>query len=109
MFNSDHKLVTDASRKWNEDCLKTIRVLFNRIDATILRDMSTLLTKAVYDEIVKNPTSVNILGFWDAARMKATGQGVHSTFVDILKIMRLQLTPGKEEKYFSDYIQARRH
>ena len=39
--------------------------------------------------------------------MKATGQGVHSTFVDILKIMRLQLTPGKEEKYFSDYIQAR--
>jgi hypothetical protein len=102
-FSGDVRTYNDGFKSWAKDKKKVIRILANRISAAISREISTMMTKVVFDRTFKQVTDEDLLLYFNTARLISTGQGAHSTYVDIGNVFKLRAAPGKETKYFYDF------
>ena len=103
LFSADVREFKDNLKSWGKDKKKVMRILANRISLSVSREISTMMTKVVFDRTFKTVTDADLLLYFNTARLISTGQGAHSTFVDIGNMMKLKATAGKESKYFFDF------
>jgi hypothetical protein len=106
-FSGDVRTYNDGFKSWSRDKKKVIRILANRISPAISREISIMMTKVVFDRTFKQVTDADLLLYFNTARRISTGQGAHSTYVDIGNVFKLRATPGKETKYFYDFEQGK--
>ena len=66
-----------------------------------------MMTKPVFDRTFKTVTNADLQLFFTTARLTSTGQGAHSTFVDIGNAFRLKASAGKESHYFFEFQKAK--
>jgi hypothetical protein len=103
LFSADVREFKDNLKSWGKDKKKVMRILANRISLTVSREICTMMTKVVFDRTFKTVADADLLLYFNTARLISTGQGAHSTFVDIGNMMRLKATAGKESKYFFEF------
>jgi hypothetical protein len=107
VFSADIREQREGLRCWSKDKRKALRIIANRITPSLTKEICTMMTKPVFDRTFKTVTDADLQLFFTTARLTSTGQGAHSTFVDIGNAFRLKATAGKESRYFFDFEKAK--
>ena len=83
--------------KYEDAKVKMMGLIFSSVSATIMEDMK------VNDMYQDYRTDGNFYAMYLLARAASTGQGEHSMFLDICKIMDLKIINDNHNAYFTDY------